>query len=126
MLIAVASKSGREVDQHFGQAERFLIYDYRGGAPRAIREVAVDKYCTSDPGHSFHVPRFAAIARALDGCRAVVTEMIGELPKDALQKAGITAVVTSGPIGPALTLAHDSVCVGPCSGAADRRDCPHR
>ena len=27
MLIAVASKDGKEINQHFGHAERFLIYE---------------------------------------------------------------------------------------------------
>ena len=30
MLIAVASRDGKEINQHFGHAERFLIYDVSG------------------------------------------------------------------------------------------------
>lgn len=116
MIIAVTSKSGTEVDQHFGKAERFLIFDYGGGSPEPIKEVSVEQYCSSDPDHTFHHPRFDAIAKALDGCKAVVTEMIGELPKKELQKVGLTPIVTSGPIVDALKLAHDSVCGGNCSG----------
>lgn len=116
MLIAVASKTGTEVDQHFGHAERFLIYDYGGGSPEPLKTVEVEKYCTDDPNHSFHESRFGAIIKGLDGCKVLVTEMIGELPKQELQKAGITPVITAGPIADALKLAHDSVCSGNCSG----------
>jgi predicted Fe-Mo cluster-binding NifX family protein len=116
MIIAVTSKYGTDVDQHFGKAERFLIYEYGGGKPKLIKEATVEKYCSSDPDHSFHHPRFEAIAKALEGCKVVVTEMIGELPKQELQKVGLTPIVTSGPIADALKLAHDSVCGGDCKG----------
>jgi len=116
MLIAVASKTGIEVDQHFGHAERFLIYDFGGGNPLPVREVPVEKYCSYDPDHPFRHRQFDSIVAALQGCKAVVTQMIGELPKQELQKAGITAVVASGAIAAALKLAHDSVCGGNCKG----------
>lgn len=125
MLIAVTSKSGSVVDQHFGQAERFLIFDYAGGTPQQIKEVAVEKYCSGDPNHSFHETRFAAITGLLDGCKALVTEMIGEFPRQELEKTGITPVITSGSIGDALKLAHDSVCSGPCNKKGPKQNCPH-
>jgi len=52
----------------------------------------------------------------------VVTAMIGELPKQELQKVGITPLVAAGPIADALKLAHDSVCEGGCQG---RKSCKH-
>ena len=116
MLIAVASKTGTEVDQHFGHAERFLIFDYGGGSPEPVKEVTVDKYCSYDPAHPFRHPQFNGIVSALEGCKVVVTEMIGELPKQELKKVGITPIVTKGPIADALKLAHDSVCGGSCKG----------
>ncbi|WP_020677897.1 NifB/NifX family molybdenum-iron cluster-binding protein [Geopsychrobacter electrodiphilus] len=116
MLIAVASKTGLEVDQHFGHAERFLIYDYAGGNSTLLKEVIVDKYCSYDPDHPFRHPQFNAIIAALEGCKAVVTQMIGELPKQELKKVGITPIVTTGLIAEALKLAHDSVCGGGCKG----------
>jgi predicted Fe-Mo cluster-binding NifX family protein len=126
MLIAVASKSGTEVDQHFGHAERFLIFDYGSGNPEPLKEVKVDKYCSYDPDHPFRHPQFNAIVAALQGCRVVVTQMIGELPKQELAKVGIVPIVTIGPIGDALKLAHDSVCEGTCQGGKRAAgNCPH-
>ncbi len=116
MLIAVASKSGTEVDQHFGHAERFLIYDCAGGSPRQVEEVAVEKYCSLDPDHPFRHRQFDAIVAALKGCRAVVTAMIGDYPKQELEKAGIAAISAAGPIEPALLAAHGRLCGGGCRG----------
>lgn len=120
MLIAVASKTGAEVDQHFGHAERFLIYDYNRGNPKQIAEAEVEKYCTYDPDNPFRHRQFDAIAAALAGCRAVVTAMIGELPKQELKKHGIEPLVASGPIGEALHAAHRILC--DCSGTGE--GCP--
>ena len=41
MLIAVTSKSGTEIDQHFGHAESFRIFKYRKGDPVQVAEVVV-------------------------------------------------------------------------------------
>jgi len=110
MLIAVASKSGTEIDQHFGHAERFLIYDCAGGTPQQVKDVQVEKYCSFDPDHAFRKPQFQAIIEALEGCRAVITAQIGDYPRQELEKAGLRHVTASGSIAAAIKLAHDSVC----------------
>jgi predicted Fe-Mo cluster-binding NifX family protein len=126
MRIAVTSKSGTDVDQHFGHAQRFLIYDYRSDNPAQIAAVEVEKYCSFDPDHPFRHRQFDAIVAAIKGCQAVVTAQIGDLPKTELEKAGIRAVIASGPIPAALKLAHDSVCGGHCKGKMQpAQSCPH-
>jgi predicted Fe-Mo cluster-binding NifX family protein len=115
MYIAVASKSGTEVDQHFGHAERFLIFECAAGQPRLVKEVAVAKYCSYDPDHAFRKPQFQAIVEALAGCRGVVTAMIGDYPRQELEKAGMVHVTAVGPIEPALLAAHGEVCGCGCS-----------
>lgn len=119
MLIAVASKTGIEVDQHFGHADKFRIYNYRQGSPRQVAEVAVEKYCSLDPDHPFRPMPLAAIARALQGCRAVVSAMIGERPQRELEELGFTVISTEGPIDGALKLAHDAVCRGTCGNRVE-------
>ena len=109
MLIAVASKSGSEVDQHFGHAERFLIYDCAGASPARVGEVTVEKYCSFDPANPMRHRQFDAIVSALAGCRAVVTAMIGEYPKQELAKAGIAAISATGAIEDALQAARTSL-----------------
>ena len=116
MLIAVASKSGTEVDQHFGHAESFRIFKYRKGDPEQVTEVAVEKYCSADPEHPFRPLPLKNIATALKGCHAIITAMIGERPKLELEELGFRVISTNGPIEPALKLAHDTVCTCSCSG----------
>ena len=116
MLIAVASKSGSEVDQHLGHAQRFLIYDCRSGRPEQVKEVPVEKYCSFDPDHAFRKPQFAAIVEALAGCRAVVTAQIGDYPRQELEKAGMVHVNAVGPIEQAVLAAHGQLCGCGCKG----------
>lgn len=116
MRIAVASKSGIEVDQHFGHAERFLLFEYSRGTTVSAGEVVVEKYCSYDPDHPFRHRQFDAIVAALQGCRVVVTAMIGEYPLAELEKAGLKHVTASGPIEAALQSAHREACGCECRG----------
>ncbi|MGB9080191.1 MAG: NifB/NifX family molybdenum-iron cluster-binding protein [Desulfuromonadaceae bacterium] len=98
MLIAVASKDGKEINQHFGHAERFLIYDVEKGDATLVEERRVDRYCSFDPEHPLRGHLLRGIAEALAGCRAVVTAQMGEHPRGELEKLGVEPFVTSGPI----------------------------
>lgn len=124
MLIAVASKTGTEVDQHFGHAEAFRIFKYRKGDPVQVDQVQVEKYCSFDPDHPFRHAQLHGIVAALKECKAVVVAMIGELPKQELEKNGFKVLSMTGPIGPALKVAHDAVCDGTC--AERNGDCADR
>ncbi|PLX76272.1 MAG: dinitrogenase iron-molybdenum cofactor biosynthesis protein [Desulfuromonas sp.] len=120
MLIAVTSKSGTEIDQHFGHAESFRIFKYRKGDPVQVAEVVVEKYCSFDPDHPFRHAQLNGIIEGIKECKAVVTAMIGDLPKHELEKQGFKVVCATGPIEPALKLAHDSVCDGSkCQGRSE-------
>ena len=77
MLIAVASKDGREINQHFGHAERFLIYDVEQNEARLVDEKKVERYCSFDPDNPLRGHILNGIAEALQGCRAVVTAQMG-------------------------------------------------
>jgi predicted Fe-Mo cluster-binding NifX family protein len=98
MLIAVASKDGKEINQHFGHAERFLIYNVENGAADLVDERKVERYCSYDPEHPLRGHLLQGIAAALAGCRAVVTAQMGEHPKSELEKLGVEPFVTGGPI----------------------------
>jgi len=98
MLIAVASKDGREINQHFGHAERFLIYDVGEGDAKLVDEKKVERYCSFDPQHPLRGHILKEIAEALTGCRAVVSAQIGEHPQGELEKLGIEPFVATGPI----------------------------
>lgn len=98
MLIAVTSKDGREINQHFGHAERFLIYEVENGEARLVDERKVERYCSFDPEHPLRGHLLRGIAEAIAGCRAVVTAQMGEHPKAELEKLGIEPYVMDGPI----------------------------
>ena len=98
MLIAVATKDGKEIDQHFGHAERFLIYEVVGDQATLVDEKVVERYCSFVPEHPLRGHLLKEIAEALDGCRAVVTAQMGEHPRAELERIGVQPFVASGPI----------------------------
>lgn len=98
MLIAVASKDGLQINQHFGHAERFLIYEVTDNAVKIVGEKAVDKYCSFDPEHPLRMHVLRGIAEALAGCRAVVTAQMGEHPRAELERLGIEPFMITGDI----------------------------
>jgi predicted Fe-Mo cluster-binding NifX family protein len=102
MLIAVASKDGREINQHFGHAERFLIYDVDSADARLVDEKKVERYCTYDQDHPQRAHLMKAIADALSGCSAVVCAQIGQGPQMELETLGIDSFVADGAIKPTL------------------------
>jgi predicted Fe-Mo cluster-binding NifX family protein len=103
MLIAVASKDGKDINQHFGHAERFMIYEVEEGDARLVDEKKVERYCSLDPDHPMRGDLLKSIAAALAGCRAVVTAQMGEHPRNELEKLGVMPFVTTGPIKQVLT-----------------------
>ncbi|WP_298439976.1 NifB/NifX family molybdenum-iron cluster-binding protein [Geobacter sp.] len=98
MLIAVASRDGKEINQHFGHADRFLIFEVDGGEARLVDEKKVERYCTYDASHPQRAHLLQAIADALTGCRAVVCAQIGQGPQTEMERFGVDAFVADGPI----------------------------
>jgi predicted Fe-Mo cluster-binding NifX family protein len=98
MLIAVASKDGRDINQHFGHAERFLIFEVGDGDAKLVDEKKVERYCSYDQDHPLRAHLLAAIAEALAGCRAVVCAQIGQGPQMEMERLGIDVFVADGSI----------------------------
>ncbi len=98
MLIAVASKDGRDINQHFGHAERFLVYEVEGSEVRLVDEKKVARYCSCDADHPLRAHILEAIANALTGCRAVICAQIGQGPQMEMERLGIDTYVAEGPI----------------------------
>jgi predicted Fe-Mo cluster-binding NifX family protein len=98
MLIAVASKDGKEINQHFGHAERFLIYDVDSAEAKLVDEKKVQRYCTYDQDHPLRAHVLREIAEALGGCRAIVCAQIGQGPQMEMEQLGIDTFVADGPI----------------------------
>jgi predicted Fe-Mo cluster-binding NifX family protein len=102
MLFAVASKDGVHIDQHFGHAERFLIYRVTEDGVELVEEKRVEPYCSHDPDHPLRKPLLDAIAEALKGCGAVVCAQIGQAPLLEMERLGLDVYTMAGPIVPSL------------------------
>jgi predicted Fe-Mo cluster-binding NifX family protein len=89
MLVAVASKSGLAIDEHFGHAKAFRIYqlDERGCCFEESREV--DHYCHGQTGDQTAMQK---ILHTIADCQAVFVAKIGDGPSEKLQARGIVAI----------------------------------
>lgn len=103
MLIAVATKDGENINQHFGHAVRFLIYEVEGTAVKLVAEKQVEKYCSYDEAHPLRGHVLRGIAEALQGSRAIVCSQIGPAPQEEMGRLGFDVYALEGEINPALT-----------------------
>ncbi len=87
--MAVATSSGRVIDQHFGQAHEFRIYEAsaRGVGLVGVREVEV--YCAGKEECGDPEADLPATIRALRDCEVVLCSKIGYEPWGELEAAGI-------------------------------------
>ncbi|MDR2864069.1 MAG: nitrogenase cofactor biosynthesis protein NifB [Spirochaetaceae bacterium] len=92
MLVAVASKNGVLVDEHFGHAESFYIYRWDGEKAELLEKRPIaQQYCGSDAhgcgsgGHG----KFEALLDAISDCQGVLAMRIGEVPRQLLAEHGI-------------------------------------
>jgi len=95
--IAAVSTDGRNVDQHFGKADRFLIYDL-DDQMTLVEERPTETLSVGDPDHPFDPDKFGRIAALLKDCSKVYVTQIGELPAARLDALGIEPVVYRGAI----------------------------
>jgi nitrogen fixation protein NifB len=89
LLIAVATKGGGRVNEHFGHAKEFQVYEATASGVKFIGHRRVDLYCQGGFGDE---ERLETAIRALNDCTAVLVAKIGGCPKHALLKAGIEPV----------------------------------
>lgn len=95
--IAVVSTDGLKVDDHFGKANRFLIYDLDDQiAP--VEERATETLSVGDPDHPFDPDKFGRIAALIKDCCKVYVTQVGEVPAAKLKALGIEPVIYSGAI----------------------------
>ena len=100
-LFAVASSDGERVDSGFGNATVFRVYRKTGSAVEQVGEIRVD---TSSPtAGGSHRAHIRAIVDSLGDCGNVVVREIGEMPSRMLADAGVTVLISDGPITDALS-----------------------
>jgi nitrogenase cofactor biosynthesis protein NifB len=102
LLLAVSSRSGVLVDQHFGQASDFYIYSFNNGEIRFVERRGVGKYCDKTTGcdgmGGGKQAKFEEVYEAIKDCTCVVTMRIGDAPRLKLAEKGITAYMSFGRI----------------------------
>tara|TARA_R110000868_G_scaffold4278_5_gene27116 strand:+ start:41627 stop:43159 length:1533 start_codon:yes stop_codon:yes gene_type:complete len=89
VLMAVATSGGGLINQHFGHATEFLIYEASPKGVRFISHRKVDQYCVGDDACGEKESALAGSIRALSGCEAVLCSKIGYEPWSLLEDAGI-------------------------------------
>ena len=98
MQVAIVSSDGINVDDHFGRAERFLIYEINGNSQALIAIKVVTPLSDGDPGHGFNPDKFAGVTDKLTDCARVYCGRIGDRPAAELKKLGIESVIYAGSI----------------------------
>jgi MoaA/NifB/PqqE/SkfB family radical SAM enzyme len=99
MRIAVASRSGVVVDQHFGHAERFYIYESDGDVSRLVetRSVGASASCGMCGRRADETPEPGRIGKAISAvsdCQGVLAMRIGDSPSRRLVERGIAVFAT--------------------------------
>jgi len=89
MLIAVATKGHGKINEHFGHATEFQIYEVNAKGAKFVGHRRVDLYCQGGYGEE---ESLVTVIRAINDCHAVFVAKIGGCPKDDLKKAGIDPV----------------------------------
>ena len=87
--LAVASKGHGLVDQHFGHAASFLIYEVDGIQATYLETRTCIPYCQGGHGETASLDQ---IINLLRDCKAVLVSRIGVGPDDRLREAGIEPV----------------------------------
>jgi len=89
LLIAVATKGHGKVNEHFGHATEFQVYEVNAQGAKFVGHRRVDLYCQGGYGEE---ESLSTVIRAINDCHAVFVAKIGGCPRDDLKKAGIDPV----------------------------------
>jgi nitrogen fixation protein NifB len=88
VIVAIATKGGGRINQHFGHAKEFQVYEVTGKGVEFIGHRKVDQYCQGGWGEDATLD---GVIQALEGVTMVLCAKIGDCPKDSLKAAGIQA-----------------------------------
>ncbi|MEW9122883.1 MAG: nitrogenase cofactor biosynthesis protein NifB [Thermotaleaceae bacterium] len=87
--VAVASKTGRLIDQHFGHAKEFLIYEYSEAGLRFFENRSVDQYCLGSDDCEDAENKIDRMLKNLADCNLVLCLRIGNAPRIKLEAQNI-------------------------------------
>jgi nitrogen fixation protein NifB len=89
VLVAVATKGGGLVNQHFGHAKEFMIYEVDAAEAKFIGHRKVADYCQGGYGEE---AALTGIISTIADCQAVLAAKVGPCPQKELQKAGLQVI----------------------------------
>ena len=89
LLVAVATKGSGLINEHFGHAKEFQVYELSTAGAKFVGHRRVDLYCQGGYGEE---DSLATIIRAINDCHAVFVAKIGGCPKAELAQAGIDPI----------------------------------
>ena len=87
--VAVASKAGAVIDEHFGHAKLFHIYQVDSAFIRRLETRNVDHYCLGGQGDRSALTK---ILDAIEDCDAVFVARVGDGPAEKLRKRHVEPV----------------------------------
>jgi predicted Fe-Mo cluster-binding NifX family protein len=100
--VAVTSADGVLINQHYGHARWFFIYDLRvDGSATLVERREVEPWCNS-AGHGDTGAGDSGIAQDIADCTAVLTARIGPPARKKLELAGISVFEEQSAIDEAL------------------------
>jgi len=89
ILIAVATKGSGRINQHFGHAKEFQVYEVSTTGAKFVGHRRVDNYCQGGFGEE---ESLETVIRAINDCVGVFISRIGNCPREGLLKAGIEPI----------------------------------
>ena len=88
VLVAVASRGGGRINEHFGHAREFQVYEVSAAGIRFVEHRRVEQYCQGGWGEDATLDGVLAM---LAGVTGVLVAKIGDCPSQSLRDAGIEA-----------------------------------
>ena len=89
MLMAVATRGQGLINEHFGHAREFLVYEATAAGARLVGVRKAELFCGGQETCGDDEDLLARNLRALEGCEAVLCARIGLEPWRELEAAGI-------------------------------------
>lgn len=91
MKVAVVSSDGKVINQHFGKASRFYIFEVDCGKIQFLEVRETIPLCGStDYGHADEV--LSGTISLISDCEALLCSRIGSRPQEELRKKGIKPI----------------------------------
>lgn len=87
--VAVASTDGKVVNEHFGRARNFHIFEVEGGGYKYLETRDVKPCCTQE-GHTNQA--FDKVIERIKDCAAIVVSKIGDGASFYMEEKGFTII----------------------------------